>query len=211
MFLPNPGVLAAGVGGAPVGQQLFLASGDFVVPDGVFKISIVAIGRGADATSTESGAGGALACANDISVTPGEVLSVVSFGSASVRRAITNLVSVTAGNRSTPGQVLAGTGFPGGAGASVSGTDRRGGGAGGYTSAGGGAGTVSSSLGGGGSSPLGGGPGAQAGAAPTVNGESYGGGGGRSRTFGDGQGGPSCVRIIWGPGRAFPNTNTGDL
>ena len=46
-------------------------------------------------------------------------------------------------------------------------------------------------------------------------GGTYGGGGGGSRgTTGGGSsapGGPGVTRIIWGPNRAFPNTNTGDL
>jgi hypothetical protein len=39
-----------------------------------------------------------------------------------------------------------------------------------------------------------------------------GGGGGADNTFGEhGDGGSGAVRIIWGPNRAFPSTNTGDL
>ena len=43
-------------------------------------------------------------------------------------------------------------------------------------------------------------------------GGNYGGGGGGGGTsHGGGWGGRGAVRIIWGPGRSFPNTNTGDL
>jgi hypothetical protein len=43
---------------------------------------------------------------------------------------------------------------------------------------------------------------------------SYGGGGrgyGNNFTSGSTGGGDGAVRIIWGHGRAFPSTNTGDL
>jgi hypothetical protein len=44
----------------------------------------------------------------------------------------------------------------------------------------------------------------------------YGGGGaggvrGGGNQTNAGRGGPGVVRIIWGAGRAFPSTNTGDL
>jgi hypothetical protein len=38
----------------------------------------------------------------------------------------------------------------------------------------------------------------------------YGGAAGTTNQ-GNGQGGRGAVRIIWGAGRAFPSTNTGDL
>jgi hypothetical protein len=49
----------------------------------------------------------------------------------------------------------------------------------------------------------------------SVGGGLYGGGGGGrgygySSTF-SGQGGGGAVRIIWGDGRAFPSTNTGNV
>jgi len=42
------------------------------------------------------------------------------------------------------------------------------------------------------------------------NGGTYGGGAGAT-SYGNGVGGRGAVRIIWGAGRAFPSTNTGDL
>lgn len=45
-----------------------------------------------------------------------------------------------------------------------------------------------------------------------IKGGDYGGGGGGSGTsYGGGPGGKGAVRIIWGEGRAFPSTNTGDV
>lgn len=46
----------------------------------------------------------------------------------------------------------------------------------------------------------------------SILGGSYGGGGGGPGTsYGGGPGGPGAVRIIWGPGRSFPSTNTNDV
>lgn len=44
-----------------------------------------------------------------------------------------------------------------------------------------------------------------------ASGGTYGGGGGGSYGGGAGGGGPGAVRIIWGTGRSFPSTNTGNL
>lgn len=208
---PNAGILAAGVStAAPVGQQLFLADGDFLVPDNVTRICAVSIGQGGTASSSQSGAGGGLAYVNDLVVVPGEVLNA---GVGGLIRPSTGeyLVRASSASGLTPGAAIVGTGFSGGSGSSVSSNTRRGGGAGGYTSAGGNAGTTATAAGGGGSSPFGGSAGAAAGVAPTVDGAAYGGGGARSSTFGSGTRGPGCLRIIWGEGRAFPNTNTGDM
>lgn len=196
-----------------VGQQLITASGAFVVPDGVTSLCAVAIGRGAAGVASRTGAGGALAYANSLLVTPGESLDIViNATTSSLSRAATALVQAGAGSGLTGGSVAAGTGFEGGAGVSASsGEDRRGAGAGGYTSAGEASGTVSNANGGGGSSALGGAGGGLAGGAPTIAGGTYGGGGGHNSANVGGAAGPGCVRIIWGAGRAFPNTNTGDL
>lgn len=97
-----------------------------------------------------------------------------------------------------------GTGFPAGGGGGVGiygqGADGAAGGA--TNGGGGGSGGTSGTAGSGGSGNTRG------------NGGSYGGGGGcgGSGTLGPGGiGGGGAVRIIWGPGRAFPNYNTGNL
>lgn len=195
-----------------VGQQLITASGAFVVPDGVTSLCAVAIGRGAAGSTSRTGAGGALAYANSLSVTPGESLDVViSAATSSLSRSTTALVQAGAGSGLVGGAVAVGTGFEGGAGISAASIDRQGAGAGGYTSAGQASGTADNANGGGGSSPLGGAGGGLAGGAPTIAGGTYGGGGGHNSANVAGSAGPGCVRIIWGAGRAFPNTNTGDL
>lgn len=219
MFLPNPGILAAGEQPAAVGQVMWTAPGSYSwpVPDGVTSICGLAIGTGGAGASGYSGAGAALAWQNAISVRPGEVLTIrigSSYGQSAIYRGVTRLVGASDGGLDTSvGTVLTGTGFSGGRGRLAgTGNQRNGGGAGGYTGAGAGATTVSDGYGGGGSSPLGGtaGGGAAGGNSPFNDGGTYGGGGGWSRDYGGG-GGPGCVRIIWGPDRAYPNTNTGDM
>ena len=168
----------SGVTVAP-GQTLYSTSGanTFVVPAGVTSISAVAVGSGAFRIS----GGGALAYANNISVTPGESLTVVVSGSGGntqssfLRRgASTYLVRAgSAGYGSGSGYcfiggpVVVGTGGSGG-GSNCSDT-YGGGGAGGYSGNGGGG---SSSTGASGS---GGGGGGGGGRAP---GYEWGGGGG---------------------------------
>lgn len=76
-------------------------------------------------------------------------------------------------------------------------------------------GAAGSYRGGGGSSLLGGtGPGAAGGIADGTSGMAYGGGQGcyADGTIDPGSSpGPGAVRIIWGEGRAYPNTNVGDV
>lgn len=213
----SPGFLT--VGGAVAGQQVFNnVGGTFTVPAGVTSISVVGVGRGAagatalnvDEVSTDyiGGAGGALSYVNNIAVTPGETLDIqVSDTLSRLLRGGTVLVSAGAGSGTIAGSVIVGTGFAGGNGSRVIETFRSGAGAGGYTSAGGNAGF--GTLGGGGVSLLGGGAGGSAAGNANANGGAYGGGGGASGSLG--AAGPGGVRIIWGAGRAFPNTNTGDV
>ena len=113
------------------------------------------------------------------------------------------------GGASTAGS--AGTGGAGGGGGGANTFNTRGGGGGGVgilgagTSGTGGATGSSGGVGVGGS---GGGNGSVSGA-----GGAYGGAGGGGDTTNQigGAGSTGAVRIIWGPGRAFPSTNTGDL
>ncbi|WP_392353045.1 hypothetical protein V8F63_09840 [Brevundimonas sp. LF-1] len=223
MFLPNPGILAAGTMNSPVGQQLFASwdmTASFVVPPNVTTICVVAIGVGGSAY--EAGEGGSLVCQpggdlryfNNIPVVPGETLQVVINEQATrLVRGSTNIIHAGSAGRNRASNI--GFGFNGGEG--WTGGDKywgniRGGGAGGYTSAGeNGSHMANDSRGGGGTSPFGGGPGAASGASSTPNGLDYGGGAGYEFLDGFGWGGKGCVRIIWGEGRAFPNTNTGDL
>ena len=65
------------------GQSLFTSDGTFTVPDGVITISAVCIGAGGGGSqggggwSGAGGGGGALSYKNNISVTPGEILTIV--------------------------------------------------------------------------------------------------------------------------------------
>ena len=210
------GMVGAGFG-VTGGQQLFTASGPFVVPTGVTSVCAVAIGRGGRATGDGSysygGGGGALAYVNAVTVTPGETLTVeIDDAGSRIRRGGAVILDAGAGSGRTSGGVNVGSGYYGGVGGynDFGNEPITGGGAGGYTSPGGDSAYASgTSLGGAGSSPLGGGPGGAAGGAPGKDGGTYGGGGGVT-TFG-GTPGSGCVRIIWGAGRAFPSTNTGDV
>lgn len=104
-----------------------------------------------------------------------------------------------------------GTGGAGGGGGGANITNSRGGGGGGVGILGSG----SSGTGGATSGPGAAGVGGSSGASGTATGfggaYGAGGSGGDSTLFSGGAGGSGAVRIIWGPGRAFPSTNTGDL
>lgn len=217
MFAPNPGIFAAGASAAATGQVLYsgLTSGSFVVPEGVFSICAVAIGRGGANGTTNSGGGGALSYKNVIPVTPGETLAYsLASASTELKRGTTVLVSAGGATAATGGAVGVGdASFKGGDGnSSASGVDRRGAGAGGYTSVGGNSGTTAAALGGGGSDVFGRVlSGAAAGGAPTVAGQDFGGGAGKEAEYLARTRGAPALRIIWGSGRAFPNTLTEDM
>lgn len=96
----------------PQGQQLFTAIGanNFVVPANVYSICAVLVGAGAGghySWANPSGAGGALAYANAIPVTPGETLVInvpaggnpgASGGNATITRAGTVLFGAQGGS-----------------------------------------------------------------------------------------------------------------
>ena len=209
-----------------VGQVLFTATNfSWTVPEGVTEISVVCIGAGQRPPDTlNTGKGGSLRYVNKISVTPGEVLSgniaLTSAGSR-LRRGSDVLCGASWGGASAS-QV--GAGSNGGNGrAKATGQSAAGGGAGGFLLAGGAAPSGDNSRGGGGVDPYGrvltqalggtapGGIGFDA-----HGGGNYGGGGGlyynpESGSTLRGGGGDGCVRVIWGEGRAFPNTLTEDM
>ena len=126
----------------------------FTVPAGVTSISIVTVGAGGPSygTSVLGGGGGALAYANNISVTPGQTYTIaVGYSLASGQQGRTStfgtaICSAEGGGASTSnsgdnyaGAVLYGTGGIGGIGKlGTSSYPGGGGGAGGYAGAGGG-------------------------------------------------------------------------
>lgn len=175
---------------SPRGEAMFTnnpASGTvthyFNVPPGVTSIDILCIGGGGGASGSPGtgsypgfgGGGGALAYANNVSVTPGEVLTVVvgggGVGGASganagnpggntyVRYANSTTLCEAGGGsgpavaQATPtpgGSVVVGTGFSGGTGGADGTTNNGGGGgggAGGYSAAGGNGGVGNSGTG----------------------------------------------------------------
>jgi hypothetical protein len=152
----------------PAGQQAYTTAGTYtwVVPSGVTSVSVVCVGGGGGGDtgpgplygSGRSGAGGGLAYVNNISVTPGESLTVVvgaggaagtfyfynratgqpsgvptvaTNGSESAfRRSATNLVRATGGAalNGAVGIAATGTGGSGGSGSNANGTFGGGGG-----------------------------------------------------------------------------------
>lgn len=151
----NQQVLAA-IGKAK-SQEEFTTQGtySFVVPSGVTSISVVTIGGGGcNLIGGNSGGGGALSYANNITVTPGETLTVtvgapgyyvpgsgvVNGSESSLKRGSTVLCSAAAALGSVGGSTGVGTVFAGGN--STLGDDSQsmyagGGGAGGYSGVGG--------------------------------------------------------------------------
>ena len=150
---------AAGNAGGGPGEALYYPTSSgtdqtatWVVPDGVTSVSVVVVGPGAsgnDGLARGSGGGGALAYGNNISVTPGESISIRAGASAGGNN--------QAGNSS----YFKGTGYleasggvtrqPSGTGGTASGslaTNTQTGGAGGVGGAGGGCGGCHGTSGG---------------------------------------------------------------
>ena len=220
-------LMAAAGGGAPLGQVAFTTPGthSWTVPAGVTSVCVVCIGGGGSGgliygsgTPGAGGGGGGLSYRNDRSVSPGQTLAI-NVGSGGVNTyeyqghggGSSCLDCVAYGGQS------AGYFEPGGGGG-FSGSGGGSGGAGGYTSAGGG--------GGGGSAGNYSGNGTAGwegtnGTGRGINGQGssgpYGAGGRGAYPaaveggYPQSPGASGAVRIIWGPNRAFPSTNTGDM
>ena len=104
----------------------------------------------------------------------------------------------------------AGSGGSGGGGGGGNSGDYSGGGGGVGLLGAGTNGTAGSGSGGGGGGGSGGAAGASGGSGST--GGAYGGGGGGGNVdYAGGNGGGGALRIIWGAGRSYPSTNTGDV
>ncbi|MGZ3774894.1 MAG: DUF7483 domain-containing protein [Bdellovibrio sp.] len=167
----------------------------WVVPSGVTSISVVCVGSGGATTvgSDVSGGGGALAYVNNVSVTPGETLTLrVSQSAPSsptstyLKRSATSLCEAGSGASTASGPggtVIVGTGGSGGAGGNYCG----GGGAGGYSGAGGAGGQFNGASGSAGAGGGGGGGGAYNGGSDGPPG----GAGGGVGLFGQGANGAS--------------------
>ena len=264
-----------GLGGAAPGQQAYTSATGyftFVVPAGVTSICAVCIGAGQAGGSANGGFGGGLAYANDISVTPGESLTIYvaptstgGFGGTGGDSFImrvgsgTYMVLAKGGGSSTTqvgdvkyvggdpsGRSSGGAaGYAGNGGIYAHAGSGGGGGGSGYEqyqdvggdylmslACGGGGGTGvlgqgSNGVAGSGQGGGGGGSGGSNGSNGSYDG-TYGGDGGNGGLYGGGGGGAGynanisaggtggdgargAVRIIWGAGRAYPNTNTGDV
>lgn len=189
----------------------------WVVPAGVTEISGVTVDAGQPASNFSNpgggeykgGAGGTLSYKNAIPVTPGESLSVVRTvqGWIILQRGATPLLGQGATGQT---QFSGGSSYqsPPGSFEAINGS-----GSGGYTQAGGSTvGASGTQRGGGGIGLLGGDtfqP--QQGGSATIDGAAYGGGGSVSTTGVVSEPGARGMRLIWGAGRAYPNTNTGDV
>jgi len=167
-----------------VGQQAYTTAGTYswVAPAGVTSVSVVAVGGGGgfNVGATErysGGGGGALAYANNISVTPSSSYTVVvgakgdptvNGGNSTFNSTSVGAQGGRAGSGATGGAggtVLNGTGGSGGAGGSstVNNKEGGGGGAGGYSGNGGAGGTNNGCGASGGNGSGGGGGGGAAG------------------------------------------------
>ncbi|WP_295205851.1 hypothetical protein [uncultured Brevundimonas sp.] len=228
LHMPCPMLLAPAAFIAPPGQTLFQADAEpgltttWVVPAGVFSVCAVAIGAGGlgvdDGDRRYGGPGGGLAYVNGIAVTPGETLTVKVApgfqGTTRLSRGGTVLCEATAGHYITPGVAVVGTGFTGGYSDYVTNSNNYAYGGGAATWFGNGPSAsygTEGFIGGQGTSPLGSGAGYNP--AGYGSGRAYG-GGSAIRGNGDIGGfyrGAGCLRILWGAGRAYPNTNTGDV
>lgn len=215
-----PGFMGVTLGGdAEPGQHQFpVGSTFFVVPEGVTKVGGVVVAPGGDATSSTSGAGGGLLWFNDFPVMPGKSFQCVNLNSSGIALyydgallVFGNQVGTTSNLIPLSAPLTAGTSNYGrqigGDGATV--TTASGGGAAGYTAAGQAA-LSDVPFGGGGIGLLGGTSGASAGTSPNANGQEFGGGGAVVSGVGA-FGAMGGCRLIWGPLRAFPNTNTGNV
>jgi len=138
--------------GPPPGSQSFTSEGTFtwVAPAGVTRVSVVAIGSGADGYA--GAGGGGLAYRNNITVVPGTSYTV-SIANNSNGSSFINQTTVKAGWGGSPVNSVP-TGFRGGTGSPVQ-VAAGGGGAGGYSGVGGdggtlGAGSAGAACGGGG-------------------------------------------------------------
>ena len=220
---------------SPTGQQAYTTPGTYtwVAPADVFSVSVVAVG------AARSLAGAGLGWKNNIAVTPGSSYTVVVGASSGTGDSYFVSLSTVKGGGGPVGYAATGGTYTGDGGGNGGGTvgygTPGGGGAGGYTGNGGssdGANGGAGSGGGGGGAYGGGGGGGVGifGQGTSGAGSSfYGGGaeggsggengkqsGGTGALFGGGSpwsgtGGGGAVRIIWGPNRAFPSTNTGNL
>lgn len=235
----------------PVGQEEFVSVGtfDFVVPADVVRVHAVCIGAGATGS-------GALSFSNNISVTPGETLTVVvpdfdTGTSCSISRGATALVRATSAVDNIGGTIAEGVGSSrlqgANSGAALINPPLFEGDTDSYYYTGGGAGTAgythpgthgsAASIGiypsrvGGGvgvkGGTIGGGNGYGRDSSPTLAGAAnsggvgvqFGAGGTASKDAGTADpypppnlgGGHGAARIMWGAGRLYPNTNTGDL
>lgn len=233
MLLGNK-LLFKGASTPDAAGQIFLASSTFLVPDGVTTVCILGVEKGGVASSTGAGqSGGDIAWVNNLAVTAGETLTVnIASTVSSVLRSGTTIFAA-----SGTGATTHYTGGSGGAARLVSSpygdvtNGGSGGGSGTYTSNGSNGATAPSTA------PIYqatndyyfGRTGSD-GSGITLFGTS--GGDGGYGTFGSGEHGcynriistgacytfcwgctgtpgPGAIRIIWGAGRAFPDTNVG--
>lgn len=138
---------------APPGQTVYegptnaaSSTFSFVVPEGVTSISVVSVAPGTNGDPYSQGSAGNLAYGNNISVTPGETLTVVAGGggqsgsqvvASRIARGGTNLVLANVLRNANSGTNLSGGGLGGYTPSNGNFSGFGGGGAGGYTGDGG--------------------------------------------------------------------------
>ena len=125
-------------------SQSYTSSGQYtwVAPAGVTSVSVVAIGRGGNGTSSKGGAGGGLGYKNNITVVPGNSYSV-GVGYSSCGSFFCSIALVRGRNATTCGGCGVGGTFVGDGGGNGGSTSHYGGGGAGGYSGNGGAGNAS--------------------------------------------------------------------
>ena len=207
----------------------------FIRSISALAVSPGGVAGSSDYVSSDGAPGGSLAYKNDITVTPGQRLTwnITNTSTTLTRGGNLVIAAISTGTNVTP---IGEAHYYGGRGGIATNSDGGGGGAGGYYGTGGDDGSSSSAGnddtigsggggGGGGGGGAGGGVGIYGPGLLGLGGSIGGGGGGGSGgtngsiastrnggTFGGGSaaggnGGKGALRIVWGPGRRFPNTN----
>ena len=183
--------------GATPGQVVITTSQTWVVPQGVYNISFVAVGSGGNGIqfggNRSGGGGGSLGYSNNVSVTPGQSIVITIYGGVTILGRTAGAGPGAVSNSSQGGGTASGfdVNFSGGGSGMFNTGSNPGGGAATYT--GDGVASSGASIG-----LLG----------PGTTG--YGAGGTSVFTGSAGAGGPAGLRIMWGAGRSYPSTNVAD-
>jgi hypothetical protein len=200
-YAVTPGTAYTVTVGAATGNSFFVSTGTVCGFGGVNGVALATVAGGSGGSFFPSGQGGMGGAGGDSVGNSGG--GGGGAGGYSGNGGAGGTISNTGG---------AGTGGAGGGGGgSASSTAARGGGGGGVGLLGQGTSGTGGAAGGGQASPGTGGSGGASGSVQTAGAYGAGGAGADTSAYTAGLGAVGAVRIIYGAGRAFPSTNTGDL